>query len=77
MTQKKSTLVVCKTGIYKDLPVFENISLACAALCDSCQKPFMKKSKITDLDNLPLETMDDDENSDYELLKNQENQKSI
>ena len=34
---------------------FENISLAdWAALYDSSQKPFMKKSKSTDLDNLPL-----------------------
>jgi len=48
---------------------FENISLAdWAALYDSCQKPFMKKSKSTDLDNLPLETIDDDENNDDELF---------
>ena len=47
----------------------ENISLAdWAALHDSCQKPFMKKSKSTDVDNLPLETLDDDENNDDELF---------
>ena len=28
----------------------------------------MKKSKSTDLDNLPLETRDDDENNDDELF---------
>ena len=41
---------------YKQRPAsFENISPAeWAALYDSCQKPFMKKSKSTDLDNLPL-----------------------
>ena len=55
---------------YKQRPAsFENISLAdWAALYDSCQKPFMKKSKSTDLDNLPLETRDDDENNDDELF---------
>ena len=55
---------------YKQRPAsFENISLAdWAALYDSCQKPFMKKSKSTDLDNLPLETIDDDENNDDELF---------
>ena len=48
---------------------FENISLAdWAALYDSCQKPLMKKSKSTDLDNIPLEAIDDEENNDYELL---------
>ena len=48
---------------------FENISLAdWAALYDSCQKPFVKKSKSTDLDNLPLETIDDDKNNDDELF---------
>ena len=47
----------------------ENISLAdWAALYDSCQKPFMKKSKSTDVDKLPLETLDDDENNDDELF---------
>ena len=47
----------------------ENISLAdWAALYDSCQKPFIKKSNSTDTDNLPLETLDDDENNDDELL---------
>ena len=51
---------------YKQRPAsFENILLTdWAALYDSCQKPFMKKSKSTDLDNLPLETIDDDENDD-------------
>ena len=35
----------------------ENVSLAdWAALYDSCQKQFMKKSKTLDTDNLPLET---------------------
>ena len=35
----------------------ENISLAdWAAYYDSCQKPFTKKSRATDKDNLPLET---------------------
>ena len=55
---------------YKQRPAsFENISLAdWAALYDSCQKPFMKKSKSTDLDNLPLETRDNDENNDDELF---------
>ena len=55
---------------YKQRPAsFENISLAdWAALYDSCQKPFMKKSISTDLDNLPLETRDDDENNDDELF---------
>ena len=46
-------------------------------MCDSCQKPFRKKSNRTDIDNLPLETLDDDdddnddddgENNDDELL---------
>ena len=47
----------------------ENISLAdWGALYDSFQKPFMKKSKSTDVDNLPLETLDDDENNDDELF---------
>ena len=48
----------------------ENISLAdWAALYDSAsQKPFTKKSKSTDIDNLLLETLDDDENNDDKLL---------
>ena len=47
----------------------ENISLPdWAALYDSCRKPFTKKSKSTDIDNLPLETLDDDENNDDELF---------
>ena len=47
----------------------ENVSLAdWAALYDSCQKQFMKKSKTIDTDNLPLETLDDYENNDDELL---------
>lgn len=55
---------------YIQRPVsLENISLAdWAALYDSCQKPFTKKSKNIDTDNLPLETLDDDENNDDELL---------
>ena len=45
----------------------ENVTLAdWAALYDSRQKPFVKKSKDIDTDNLPLETADDEEN-DYEL----------
>ena len=40
------------------LASFENISLPdWNALYDSCQKPFMKEAKSTDLDNLPLETI--------------------
>ena len=35
-----------------------------AALYDSRQKPFVKKSKDIDTDNLPLETADDEENDD-------------
>ena len=46
----------------------ENITLAdWAALYDSCQKSFTKKSKSVDVDNLPLETLDDEINDD-ELL---------
>ena len=45
----------------------ENVTLAdWAALYDSCQKSFTKKSKSVDVDNLPLET--DDEINDDELL---------
>lgn len=47
----------------------ENVSLAdWAALYDSCQKQFKKKSKTIDTDNLPLVTLDEDENNDDELL---------
>ena len=35
-----------------------------AALYDSRQKPFVKKSEDIDTDNLPLETADDEENDD-------------
>ena len=43
----------------------ENITLAdWAALYDSPKKPFVKKSKDIDTDNLPLETADDEENDD-------------
>ena len=46
----------------------ENITLAdWAALYDSCQKSFTKKSKSVDIDNLPLETLDNEINDD-ELL---------
>ena len=46
----------------------ENIALAdWAALYDSCQKSFTKKSKSVDIDNLPLETLDNEINDD-ELL---------
>ena len=52
----------------------ENISLTdWAALYDSCQKPFMKKSNSSDVYNLPLETLDDDENNDdqpFDCAKN-------
>ena len=51
-------------------PSLENISLAdWAAYYDSCQKPFTKKSRATDIDNLPLETLDNDENNDDELVE--------
>ena len=51
-------------------PSLENISLAdWAAYYDSCQKPFTKKSRATDIDNLPLETLDNDENNDNELVE--------
>ena len=43
----------------------ENVTLAdWAALYDTRQKPFVKKSKDIDTDNLPLETVDDEENDD-------------
>ena len=49
----------------------ENVSLAdWAALFDSHQKPFKKKSKNIDRDNLPLETLDNDENNDDEIITN-------
>ena len=51
-------------------PSLENISLAdWAAYYDSCQKPFTKKSRATDIDDLPLETLDNDENNDDELVE--------
>ena len=51
-------------------PSLENISLAdWAAYYDSCQKPYTKKSRATDIDNLPLETLDNDENNDDELVE--------
>ena len=40
-----------------------------AAYYDSCQKPFTKKSRGTDIDNLPLETLHNDENNDDELVE--------
>ena len=47
----------------------ENVSLAdWAALYDSCKKLLVKRSQTTDTDNLPLETLDDDENHDDEVL---------
>ena len=43
----------------------ENVTLAdWAALYDSPQKPFVKKSKDINKDNLPLERADDEENDD-------------
>ena len=43
----------------------ENVTLAdWAALYDSPQKPFVKKSKDIGADNLPLETADDEENDE-------------
>ena len=46
----------------------ENVTLAdWAALYDLCQRSFTKKSKSVDVDNLPLETLDDEINDD-ELL---------
>ena len=55
----------------------ENVTLAdWAALYDRPQKPFLKKSKDIDTDNLPLETGDDEENDDelpkcaYEAMQN-------
>ena len=51
-------------------PSLENISLAhWAAYYDSCQKPFTKMSRATDIDNLPLEKLDNDENNDDELVE--------
>ena len=51
-------------------PSLENISLAdWAAYYDSCQKPFTKKSRATDIDDLPLETLDNDENNDDEFVE--------
>ena len=42
----------------------ENVTLAdWAALYDSPQKPFVKKSKDIDTDNIPLEAADDEENA--------------
>ena len=32
-------------------------------------KPYTKKSRATDIDNLPLETLDNDENNDDELVE--------
>ena len=46
----------------------ENITLAdWASLYDLCQKSFTKKSKSVDIDNLPLETLDDEINDDERL----------
>ena len=43
----------------------ENVTLAdWAALYDSPQKPFVKKSKDIDTDNIPLEAADDEGNDD-------------
>ena len=43
----------------------EHLTLAdWAAWYDSCGKPYVRKSFINDLDNLPLETANDDENDD-------------
>ena len=48
--------------------IHENLTLAdWAALYDSRKKAFFKKSKTIDMDNLPLETVDNDENNDDEL----------
>ena len=56
----------------------ENISLAdWAALYDSCQKPVMKKIKSTDVYNLPLETLDDDENNDDEPFDRAKNNTQV
>ena len=47
------------------LACLENITLSdWAALYDSCQKSFAKKSKSVDVDNLPLETLDDEINDE-------------
>ena len=69
MTQKKFILMVCYRGIYKDLLALKTLLLLAdwAALCDSCQKSFTKKSKSVDVDNLPLEILADEINDD-ELL---------
>ena len=50
----------------------QNVSISAdwAALFDSHQKPLKKKSKNIDRDNLPLETLDDDENNDDEIITN-------
>ena len=48
----------------------ENITVTLAdwaALCDSCQKSFTKKSKSVDVDNLPLEILADEINDDVLL----------
>ena len=46
----------------------QNVTLAdWAAWYDSCGKPYQKKSTELDLDNLPKETLIDDENNDDEL----------
>ena len=43
----------------------ENVTLAdWAALYDTCQKPLVKRSKDMDTDNLPMETVDDQEKDD-------------
>ena len=51
----------------------ENVSLAdWASHYDSHQKPFKKKSKSVDRDNLPVETLDDDENNDDDIMNSKE-----
>ena len=61
--------VVHSSGLlnrYMKIPSsLENVTLAdWAALYDSPQKPFVKKSKDINKDNLPLERADDEENDD-------------
>ena len=55
---------------YIQIPAsLENISLAdWAAYHDSWQKSFTKKSKTTGIDNLPLETVDNDKNNDDKII---------
>ena len=49
----------------KRLSSLENVTLAdWAALYDTCQKPLVKRSKDMDTDNLPMETVDDQEKDD-------------